>query len=271
MRSLAQQDVAEMGGRWSVLSRQKADHVKLDRLLGCLAEAPPSGQPAVLLRIYRLVFPHAFAEEAVLWPAIRRVLSDGHELTLRVEQEHQQINELVTRLETLAPGTPDHADVLARVVELLNADVRDEEDLLLPRLQEKLSPAQLRSLGFAWEAVRRIAPTRAHPVVARRPPGNVLSALPLTVLDRSRDRVEAALHRGRHARRAWARTADTLARTSRAVEHLPGMDRGEDPSTHIARRRPPWGAIALIAVAGAAVGLGVRARRGASEQAGEDR
>jgi hypothetical protein len=262
MRSLAQQDVAEMGGRWSVLSRQKADHVELDRLLGCLAEAPPSGQPAVLLRIYRLVFPHAFAEEAVLWPAIRRVLPDGQELTLRVEQEHQQINQLVTRLEALEPGTPDHADVLARVVDLLRADVRDEEDLLLPRLQEKLSPAQLRSLGFAWEAVKRIAPTRAHPVVARRPPGNVLSALPLAILDRSRDHVEAALHRGRHARRALTKAGDALARTSRAVENLPGMDRGEDPSTHIPRRRSPWGVIALVAVAGAAVGAGLRAQRG---------
>ena len=270
MRSLAQQDVAEMGGRWSVLSQQKADHVELDRLLGCLAEAPPSGQPAVLLRIYRLVFPHAFAEEAVLWPAIRRVLPDGHDLTLRVEQEHQQINELVTRLEALEPGTPEHADVLARVVELLSADVRDEEDLLLPRLQERLSPAQLRSLGFAWAAVRRIAPTRAHPVVARRPPGNVLSALPLTILDRSRDHVEAARHRSRHARRTWARTADALARTSRAVEYLPGMDRGEDPSTHIGQRRSPWGAIALVAVASAAVGVAMRASRGGIARAEGD-
>jgi hypothetical protein len=31
------------------------------------------------------MFPHAFAEEAVLWPALRRVISGGEQLTVEVE------------------------------------------------------------------------------------------------------------------------------------------------------------------------------------------
>jgi hypothetical protein len=169
MRSLARQSVAEMGGRMSVLTRQKSDHVRLDHLLRLLADTPAARQDLVLLEIYRLVFPHAFAEEAVLWPVIRRVLPDGHALTLRVELEHQEINELVARVESLPAGSAERQRVLDRVVALLQADVRDEEDLLLPRLQQKLDAPQLRRLGLVWEAVRQIAPTRAHPIVARRP------------------------------------------------------------------------------------------------------
>lgn len=257
MQSLAEQSVAQMGGRFSVLARQRADHVQLDRLLHRLGQVPPSATAAVLRNIYRLVFPHAFAEEAVLWPVIRRVLPDGHELTLRVEREHQQINELVTVLENLQPGTAEHRQVLDRVVELLREDVRDEEDLLLARLQEKLSSAKLRMLGFAWESVRQIAPTRAHPVVARRPPGNVLSALPLTVLDRSRDRVEAILDHGGAFVSPLRALGGALARASRAIEHLPGMSRGEDPSTRaVPRSGFPW----VVAAAGTlAAALAVRA------------
>ena len=70
---------------------------------------------------------------------------------------------------------------------VLDHDVRTEEDELLPRLQQSLTPRGLRLLGWQWELVRRISPTRPHPVVSRRPPGQTLSALPLTVLDRARD------------------------------------------------------------------------------------
>jgi hemerythrin superfamily protein len=238
MKSIARQNGAELGGRASVLSRQKRDHIKLDRLLDRLSNATPGdAQDRLLLKTYRLVFPHAFAEEAVLWPAMRRVLPDGHELTLRVEMEHQAINELVTRLEGLHHESPERQQVLERTVALLRLDVRDEEDLLLPSLQAKLTPGQLRRLGIAWEFVRRIAPTRAHPIVARRPPGNVLSALPLSLLDRCRDALDA-LRLGAAGRAAAPLRAlsSTLARASRAVERLPGMRRGEDPATRIVRR-----------------------------------
>ncbi|OFS13524.1 cation-binding protein, partial [Dietzia sp. HMSC21D01] len=192
MRSLSEQDLDDLGGRWSVLARQKLDHMELDRLLGEVERTGGAEQKLALVKTYRLVFPHAFAEESVLWPVLRAELPDGHELTLRVEQEHQEVNELVTLLENLGETHPERDEVLRRLITVLREDVRDEEDELLPRLQEKLSPARLRALGVAWEAVRRTAPTRPHPVVARRPPGNVAAALPLTVTDRLRDVLESA-------------------------------------------------------------------------------
>ncbi|GEO96694.1 hemerythrin domain-containing protein [Kocuria turfanensis] len=231
-QSIADQTVAELGGRLSVLTRQQKDHIELDRLLRRLDGAEATDQGQVLLRIYRLVFPHAFAEESVLWPVMRRVLPDGHELTLQVEQEHQEVNELVTALEALDADDPQRETVLGRLVEVLREDVRDEEDELLPRLQQLLRPGQLRGLGLAWEVVRRTAPTRAHPVVARRPPGNVIAALPLSVLDRLRDLVDAAVLRGPGRGAPALRSVSTgLAALAHRIEGLPVMRRGEDPST----------------------------------------
>jgi hemerythrin superfamily protein len=262
--SVAHQSVAELGGPLSVLVRQKNDHVTLDALLEELGATSGVDQDEVLLRIYRLVFPHAFAEEAVLWPVMRRVLADGEELTLEVEREHQEVNELVERLDTMSHDAPEREAVLDRLVEVLREDVRDEEDELFPRLQERVSTNQLRALGVAWEVLRRTAPTRAHPIVARRPPGNALAALPLSVIDRVRDAVDLTAHR---APTAVAAVLDGVSRglgsAARRVEYLPIMRRGEDESTRYGGRDggAPWGAFALGAAVTVALVLARRSSK----------
>ena len=262
MRSVAEQSVDELGGPISVLTRQKSDHVTLNELLEELRVTAGAKQQRVLLRIHRLVFPHAFAEESVLWPVMRRVLPEGEELTLEVEQEHQEVNELVSRLERLKPGNPEREPILDRLIEVLREDVRDEEDELFPRLQALVSRTQLQLLGVAWEVVRRIAPTRAHPIVARRPPGNVVAALPLTAIDRLRDAVDARRY-GAAGPRRWVLdpVSAVLTQAAHAVEHLPILRRGEDASTRYDGARPgsPWGA--ALGAAGVAVAVVVWRRR----------
>ncbi|MGY1680747.1 hemerythrin domain-containing protein [Geodermatophilus sp. SYSU D01176] len=231
-RSIADQSVEELGGPGSVLVRQRRDHIQLDRLLHALEGTTGRAQEEVLTRIDRLVFSHAFAEESVLWPVLRRVLPDGEELTLRIEQEHQEVNELVSELETLPHDDPRRTQRLSRLVEVLREDVRDEEDVLFPRVQERLDPHELRALGRRWELVRRISPTRPHPTVSRRPPGNALSALPLSALDRSRDVVDAVVRR---APAGLAPVGEVVSRglagLAGLVERIPPARRGDRPPT----------------------------------------
>lgn len=231
-RSLAEQSVDELGGPGSVLARQRRDHVELDELLTRLRTTSGPEQDEVLTRVCRLVFSHAFAEESVLWPAVRAALPDGERLTLQIEQEHQAINEVVSRLETLPPEHPERPALIDEMVDLLQHDVRGEEDELLPRLQEAVDVRTLRRLGRSWELVRRTSPTRPHPRVARRPPGNALAGLPLTVLDRSRDLLDALARRVPAAIAPVPTAASrALAGAAAAVEHLGPVQRGEDPST----------------------------------------
>lgn len=152
----------------------------------------------------------------------RRALPDGDELTLRVEEEHQEVHELVAALERM-PSGPLRAERVARLVEVLREDVGDEEDVLFPRLQQRVDVAELRRLGVAWEIARRVSPTRPHPTVSRRPPGNALSGLPLSLLDRSRDLLDATVRRvpaaavvGQPASRALAAVAGLVERTAPA-------------------------------------------------------
>jgi hemerythrin superfamily protein len=229
-RSIADQTDDELGGPGSVLVRQRRDHVELDRLLQELDGTTGRAQEEVLTRIDRLVFSHAFAEESVIWPAVRRALPDGEALTLAIEEEHQEVNELVAALEEGGLDDPQRPARLARLVQALRADVREEEDVLFPRLQEHLDVAELRRLGRRWDLVRRVSPTRPHPTVSRRPPGNALSALPLTVLDRSRDAVDAGV------RRAPARLVPLGEALSRGLAVLAGLVERTPPARRGERR-----------------------------------
>src|SRR4051794_6501706 len=235
MRSIAEQTDEELGGSGSVFVRQRNDHIELDRLLAQVRETSGEAQDAVLNEMCQLVFSHAFAEEAVLWPALRRELPDGEALTVEVEREHQEINELISAVERSRHDDPGRDELLERAITLLQEDVRDEEDTLFPRLQETVPRDELQRLGRQWSIVRRTAPTRAHPVVARRPPGNVVAALPLAPIDRSRDLLDGLARRAsgplRDAARAGSRA---LAALAGAIEHIPPLTRGEAPS-------PRWG------------------------------
>lgn len=104
--------------------------------------------------------------------------------------------------------------------------------LLLPRLQAAVPRRRLQQLGVAWEAVRRTAPTRPHPRVSRRPPGNALAAVPLSVLDRGRDLIDATARRVPEGPAAHLRAASlAAARVAGRVEQMAVVRRGEDPET----------------------------------------
>lgn len=237
--SIAHQTEDDLGGPDSVLARQRRDHIELDRLLERCRRSGGVEQQQVLRKINRLVFPHAFAEEAVLWPAVRRHVPEGEALTRRVEQQHQEVNQLVTDLEATDVDDERRPDLLDRIAATLRNDVRDEEDELLPRLQAVVEVDELRRLGRSWELVRRIAPTRPHPVVSRRPPGNVVSAVPLSALDRSRDLADrVALARPGRVGDVSSAASQRLSRVAGAVERLGPLRRGEHPSTALDEDAP---------------------------------
>jgi hemerythrin superfamily protein len=187
-KTIKDQTVEQLGGDSSILVRQRREHEEMDRLMGQYLTLDDLHQrEKVLKQVVQLVFSHAFAEETVLWPVVRASVPEGEELTACVEEEHQQINDLVADIERLPAGDRGREDKVQRAFALIRQDIRDEEDLLLPQLRDAMDMSRLRHLGTAWAAVRQTAPTHPHPVIPRRPPGNALLGIPLSVYDRVRD------------------------------------------------------------------------------------
>ncbi|WP_330351067.1 hemerythrin domain-containing protein [Streptomyces sp. NBC_00582] len=105
-KTIKDQTVEQLGGTGSILVRQRREHQEMDRLMDQYLTLDDLHQrERVLKQVVQLVFSHAFAEETVLWPAVRASVRDGEELTARVEAEHQQINDLVADIECRTSGT----------------------------------------------------------------------------------------------------------------------------------------------------------------------
>jgi hemerythrin superfamily protein len=192
--SVGQQSEADRGVERSILSRQSRDHRDLnDLMLAHDAEADPARRRELLAELAERALRHAFAEETVLFPAYRQYLpSSGDVVSAHIESEHQAVNDSLTKLRNIDPGEPGYADLVSSTFALIRDDARNEEDVLLPQLQQVLTEDGLRTLGDAWEVARRTSPTRPHPKISRRPPGNVLAGPFLAVSDRIKDSVDSA-------------------------------------------------------------------------------
>lgn len=238
MTSIADQTVEELGGASSVLVRMRREHAEQEALLQRVESTSGEDQDEVLTRLWRLVFTHAYAEETVVWPAIRAVSADGEALTLHIEQGHQKLSELTAELDCTGPGEPGREELITELAAELRLDIREEEDILLPRLRQGVGDRRLRRLGAAWALVRHTAPTRPHVAVSRRPPGNVIAAVPLSVLDRSRDRLDRVARARTGRVRAGAETASrALATAAGAIERFRPVQVGERPRTRPGRWR----------------------------------
>lgn len=181
--------------RDTIIDLQKRDHMLLDELLQRYERAHPIGRRDTFREIVNLVTTHAFAEETVLFPFSRRVMTSAEAITAEIESQHQRINELLKEMEQFAPGEAGFEVRAGELFPLLRADVRNEEDRLLVALEQHLDREELTRLGTTWVTAKRGAPNRAHPGISRRPPGNLLAAIPLFLVDRMRELIA----RWRHA------------------------------------------------------------------------
>lgn len=171
----------------SIIDIQRRDHAHMNSMIDDYEQAT-SNRAAIFRSLTDLVTTHAFAEETVLFPAARRALGRrGDDITGTIEAEHQKVNELLAGMNGHEPGDARFDEATLPLFAILRNDARQEEDVLLVELASAASADELRAIGAEWRALKAVAPNRAHPGIPRRPPGNLLAALPLTVLDHVRD------------------------------------------------------------------------------------
>ena len=173
----------------TIITRQVREHARHLELLTEYGERQPGARRETFRELVDLVTTHASAEEDVLFPFARKTLgAEGEALTSEIEAQHQRVNELLDPMDgqCLEPGDARFETCVAELVPLLRADLRNEEDRLLPALAANLDEGELERLGTAWLVAKKVSPNRAHPRIPRRPPGNVLAGIPLFFVDRVR-------------------------------------------------------------------------------------
>ncbi|MBK9435139.1 MAG: hemerythrin domain-containing protein [Actinobacteria bacterium] len=106
---------------------------------------------------------HSVAEEMYVYPAMREHLEDGDAAVEHDISEHQELEELLKRLEGLEPGDEQWPEVVAALRETPADHVADEENDHFPRLRAEVPEDVLIDLRDKVEMAEQVAPTRPHP------------------------------------------------------------------------------------------------------------
>lgn len=120
-----------------VFLRQLED---LDRLVR--AGAPPAVLEAVVRTIHRAEKPHREIEDRLLYPALAEALGTDYQQLRRIEEEHQEIEELVRLIDS---GCFYKVQV-ERFVEALRGHIEREIHLLLPLAEEWIPKEKLEAM-----------------------------------------------------------------------------------------------------------------------------
>jgi hemerythrin superfamily protein len=135
------------------------DHRRIEQLVERLDETDdPVEARSVYMQLVEQLALHEAAEQQVIFPAFRAVLEDG-DLTLAHRMgEHQELNELLAEMRSLAPdGLPFVKRGSALLLEL-EEHFRREEQSVFARMRGALSDDELAALAAQMLEIERHAP-----------------------------------------------------------------------------------------------------------------
>jgi hemerythrin superfamily protein len=165
-----------------------ADHREVEALFDELdASGDARNRGALVERVIVEWVRHSVAEEQYLYPAARKALPDGDEVADHDLGEHAEAEQAMKQLERTDPADPAHADLVGSLMDHVRHHIQAQETGLLPKLRAACDEADLRELGLKFEQGKKIAPTRPHPAVPDRPPGNMIVGAGMGLIDRVRD------------------------------------------------------------------------------------
>nr|WP_255645048.1 hemerythrin domain-containing protein [Actinoplanes polyasparticus] len=127
---------------------------------------------------------HLSAEEQYLYPAVRRTVPGGEELT---ERELAEDRELLITLQQLQKNLS--AERVREVAAAVRRHVDADAEELLPVLVQMVPIEDLIRVGNRFETAEEAAPTRPHPGTPSTPPWNKVVDPAVAVVDKLRDAV----------------------------------------------------------------------------------
>jgi hemerythrin superfamily protein len=147
----------------------------------------PHLRGALVERVITELVRHSVGEEQYVYPAARKMLPNGEELTEHEIEEHAEAEEVMRKLEGTDADDPAFDGLVQQLIKEVRHHIEDEEKDLLPQLAEACDSAELDELGAKFAHAKSIAPTRPHPSAPDRPPANKILDPGVGLIDRMRD------------------------------------------------------------------------------------
>jgi len=140
-----------------------SDHHEVMELVGQIPTSDPEKRRDLADTVIAELMRHSVAEEMFVYPAMREHLHDGDAAVQHDIDEHQQLVEVMKRLEAIDGADPALLETLSQLESVLRDHVSDEENDQFPQLRAALPEAKLVELGKKVETAKKAAPTRPHP------------------------------------------------------------------------------------------------------------
>jgi hemerythrin superfamily protein len=171
-----------------------ADHREFDRIFTELEGLRGRTGEDVLKRKKELVdevtiglVQHSVAEETQVYPRVEKQI-DEHEAE-HSKEEHAEAEETMKRLERMDADDPGFDDAVAELIREIRHHAAEEESRMFVELRAQFSRDELVSMAEKVEAVKKIAPTRAHPMTPNNAGVRMAVGPVASLLDHLRDAV----------------------------------------------------------------------------------
>ena len=150
-------------GNVDVVDILTSDHQDMIALIAEIRSASGDGARDLADTLIAEVMRHAVAEEMYVYPAIEDHVPDGHDEVEHDKKEHQEIVELMKRLEKVEPSEAGFMDLVNELEAQLSHHANDEESEQFPKLRLHSPREKLVDIGEKVERAKKLAPTRPHP------------------------------------------------------------------------------------------------------------
>jgi len=154
-RKLATQGLSASKGNWaeSLAAEHEAVLALFEKMLAT-DESQSMQRKMLLMKLGHALDKHAYAEEHVVYPALREAneVADAAEL----ETEHGEVKEFLYRLSHMETDAPEWLETVHSFRDAVSAHARMEEDQIFPRLRGEISEeldqritSEVNKAGFA--------------------------------------------------------------------------------------------------------------------------
>lgn len=136
---------------------------------------------------------HSVAEETQVYPRVEKKI-DAEEAN-HAKHEHAEAEETMKRLERMDADEPGFDASVAELIHEIRHHVEEEEGVMFTELRASFTHDELVEMAQKVEAVKKIAPTRAHPMTPNEAGVRLAVGPVASLLDHLRDAVSG---RGKH-------------------------------------------------------------------------
>jgi hemerythrin superfamily protein len=177
-----------------VVDLLSADHREFDRIFRELEGLAGREGEDALRRKRELVdevtiglVKHSVAEETQVYPRVEKKI-DKEEAN-HAKHEHAEAEKTMKRLERMKPDDLAFDSAVAELIHEIRHHVEEEEGRMFTELRASFSRDELMEMAEKVEAVKKIAPTRAHPLTPNEPGVRLVVGPVASLLDHLRDAV----------------------------------------------------------------------------------